>query len=698
MNNVPVRITLGDPEMNTAVAVAIGTAMAALIGIMAHLLVFRPLCHASPPSKVIGSVGVMIYLQAVAFVHFGTTQKADQGWSIFSRDKEPIRELSRVGSGLSGSNLWLALAGLVVTVAVWLVIRFTRFGLAARAVEENERGIALLGYSPDTIAGATWVMSAVLAGMVGMIFVGFTQPTNMTLLVVPALGAALVGNLTSLSGAALGGVGIAMIQSGGVWMAGRESWPDWLPAAGVRQVVPLLIVIAVLFLRGDRLPVRGSLVAGGQPRAPSAMNTNRMLGASVAFAAFVTIVGGWRMDTRPDHHPRRWHLHVVLVVLIGFPGQISLAQWSLAGLAAFAMIRLSADGTQIRPTDQLVNSGPGLPDPLAAFIAVAIAVIVGIVIGLPAVRVRGFQLAIISITAVIAIEDLLLGNAALMGAGAISNNPAPIPSWFGFYVGAQQRTETAEGVVVGTSNSLGYTVLVVIMAVALRARSDQPPAGSHRSAVPRGSGQRTGGGSDRHRRGCERSCSASPSHRVSPVSPACCSPTRCPAVTSTNFGLFSGLGFLAFVYIAGITTVPGAFVGGVLVAGGLLSALSGSDSGSAFIRYTPLLGAFGLLVAARMANGEGVLAVGGPARALARALERPDGRGGGVGPSGPHPGARSRWHRRCRLHRTWHPPHRPRGHSGRVRFSDSQAGFLPFADVLAGRRSRRLRRATSPTE
>lgn len=683
LNNLPVRITLGDPEMNTAVAVLVGTAMAALIGIMAHLLVFRPLRHASPLSKVIGSVGVMIYLQAVAFVHFGTTQKADQGWSIFSRDKEPVRNFLGLGLDYPVSNLWLALAGVVVTVVVWAVIRFTRFGLAARAVDENERGIAFLGYSPDAIAGATWVMSAVLAGMVGMIFVGFTQPTNMTLLVVPALGAALVGNLTSLTGAALGGVGIAMIQSGGVWIAGRESWPDWLPAAGVRQVVPLLIVIAVLFLRGDRLPVRGSLVAGGQPRAPSALHTKRMLGVSVAFAAFVTLVGGWRIDTGLTTTLVAGIFMLSLVVLIGFLGQISLAQWSLAGLAAFAMIRLSADGTQIRSTDQLVNSGPGLPDPLAALIAVAIAVVVGIVIGIPAVRVRGFQLAIISITAVIAIEDLVLGNAALMGAGAISNNPAPIPNWFGFYVGAQQRTDTAEGVVVGTSNSLGYTVLVVMMAVlcALAVTNLRQGLTGRRFLAVRANERAAAAiGIDVAANKLLGFAIASGLAGVSGVLFA----YKLPAVTSSNFGLFSGLGLLAFVYIAGITTVPGAFVGGVLVAGGLLSALSGSDSGSAFTRYTPLLGAFGLLVAARMANGEGVLR-------LADRRER----------------WREHWNDQKAEAEAWGP-------SGRIPvlvlggialadfvargilpialediqdefgFSDFQAGFLPFADVLAG--------------
>ena len=47
--------------------------MGALIGLMAHFLVFRPLRNAAPLGKVIGSVGVLLYLQGVAQLNFGGT-------------------------------------------------------------------------------------------------------------------------------------------------------------------------------------------------------------------------------------------------------------------------------------------------------------------------------------------------------------------------------------------------------------------------------------------------------------------------------------------------------------------------------------------------------------------------------------------------------------------------------------------------
>ncbi len=684
LNNLPVRITLGDAPLGTTFAVIVGLGMAALIGVMAHFLVFRPLRDASPLSKVIGSVGIMIYLQAIAFVHFGTTARRDPGWGVFNRDQDPIENFLGLGNTFPQGNLWLLAAGTIVVIVIWSLVRFSRFGLAARAVDENERGMALLGYSADAIAGTTWVISAVLAGIVGMIYVPFTQPANMTLLVVPALGAALVGNLTSITGAALGGLGIAMIQSGGVWMAGRDWWPDWAPAGGVRQVVPLLIVTIILFWRGDRLPVRGSRVVRGEPRAPVPQDPRRMLAIGLAIVAFLVLVGGWQIDTGLTTTLVAGIFMLSLVVLVGFLGQISLAQWSLAGLAAFLMIRLSADGTAIRPTDQLVNGGPGLPDPLAALLAIAIVVIVGIVIGLPAVRVRGFQLAVISITAVIAIEDLLLANVSLMGPGAISNNPAPIPEWFGVYVGAPQQIATDDGGFrVGTPDSLGYTVLVVAFAAlaALAVTNLRRGIVGRRFLAVRANERAAAAmGIDVPRSKLLGFAIASGLAGLAGV----LFTYKLPAVTAGNFGLFSGLSLLAFAYIAGITTVPGAFVGGILVSGGLLGAISGSEAGSPLVRYTPLIGAFGLLAAALMANGEGVLRL---ADRRARWRER--------------------WHDRPAELEAWGPAGRipvlviggiaaadfiARGIlpvalddiQDQFGFSDTQAGLIPFADVLAG--------------
>ena len=86
--------------------------------------------------------------------------------------KEPINNFLGLGENMPRLNLYLAGAAVLMGAAVWALLRFSRFGLATRAADENEKGASLLGYSPQRLAGLNWVLSAVLAGIVGVLFVG----------------------------------------------------------------------------------------------------------------------------------------------------------------------------------------------------------------------------------------------------------------------------------------------------------------------------------------------------------------------------------------------------------------------------------------------------------------------------------------------------------------------------------------------
>src|SRR3954468_23842631 len=95
--NVPVTITLSDSgSVNVWVALVVALLMGALIGVMAHFLVFRPLRNAAPLGKVIGSVGVLLYLQGVAQKHFGGSGR--QPRSIIP--DRPLRNFLKLGSAV----------------------------------------------------------------------------------------------------------------------------------------------------------------------------------------------------------------------------------------------------------------------------------------------------------------------------------------------------------------------------------------------------------------------------------------------------------------------------------------------------------------------------------------------------------------------------------------------------------------------
>src|SRR5205807_6328563 len=82
-----------------------------------------------------------------------------------------------------------------------------------------------------------------------------------------------------------------------------------------------------------------------------------------------------------------------LTVLTGYVGQVSLAQMSFAGIGAFMLSHLSQDW--------------GVPFPFSLLLGALAAVPVGIVIGLPALRVRGVNLAVITVAAAAALDALV---------------------------------------------------------------------------------------------------------------------------------------------------------------------------------------------------------------------------------------------------------------------------------------------------
>src|SRR5436190_15008039 len=262
----PTTVSFGGPlAVAPALVVTLGVSM--LMGALFHLLVFRPLRRAPVLAKVVASIGLMITLQAIVTLRFGGTPIAVQ--PILA--KQPV-DLPR---GITIPQDQLLLAGFVIVLAavLWAVFRFTRFGLATRAAAENEKGAIILGFSPDALGGINWVLSAVVAGLFGVLVASVNtsiDPITITLLIVPALAAALLGSFTSFGVTVAAGLGIAMTQSW-VQFLGTKTW---FPRAGdsafpgVTASVPFIVIVVALWLRGSSLPTRGSLESHRLPFAP----------------------------------------------------------------------------------------------------------------------------------------------------------------------------------------------------------------------------------------------------------------------------------------------------------------------------------------------------------------------------------------------------------------------------------------------
>ena len=346
--------------------------MAVGLGLGAHFLVFRPLRHAAPLGKVVASLGLALYLQGVALINFGNS--FPQPENIVP--EETIENFLGLGKPYPGSNLYVVGFAVLMGFVLWAAYRFFRFGLATRAAAGNEKGAVLLGFSPQTLAAINWVIASVLATLSVIIvgpIAGTITPVGLTALIVPALAAALIGGLRSIPIAVAGGLALGAVQTlldvkKGTWFTGSLEWMQ----TGVRNFLPLVVIIVVLYARGKSLPIRGAVE---EKRLPIAPEPKRVLEHAFFWVVVLTLMafvfedaGGRTRFANSIQTGLVISIVMLSIVLItGYTGQISLAQMSFAGIAAFVMARMMADGIG-RGSNLVPVDGPGFAWPIAGAI------------------------------------------------------------------------------------------------------------------------------------------------------------------------------------------------------------------------------------------------------------------------------------------------------------------------------------------
>ncbi|MGH9191945.1 MAG: ABC transporter permease [Acidimicrobiales bacterium] len=580
------RVHLGD-GLSTWPALAVGVATVALLGLILHLVVFRPLRSAPPLAKVVASVGVAVTLQALAVLRFGTGRRAVPP----ALPDDPVR----VGAlTFSRDRIWFAALVVAIAVMLWAYGRFTRAGLATRAAAESERGAILLGYSPDRLAAATWVLAAVVGGAVAVLVsptVGL-EPVSWTLMVVPGLACALVGRLTSVGVACVAGLALGAIESEITLLSAGDWWPDWA-TVGVAQTLPLLVIVAALFLLGRHLPARGAATADPLPPVPTPRVRPPVVGTLVAagVAALLLTEGSYRFGVITSMIVAL--LALSLVVLTGFVGQISLAQAAFAGSAGFVLSKI----------------GTGLPFPLPLLVAALAATALGLLVAVPALRVRGVQLAVVTLAAGVAIEQFVFQNPKLT---PTSGNLIPDPRIFGIDLAVRRGADLARW-------QFGILVLVVLALAAL-AVANLGRSGTGRGLLAVRSNERAAAsvGVDV---AAAKLIAFGMSAFLAGLGGALIGYSR-GQLSATSFGVSVSLTLLAFAYLGGITSIGGALVAGTLAPLGIGYVVldRAADLGEHYLLVSGVL-----LVATAILNPGGI--AGGVRRRVAALSPRPRARG-----------------------------------------------------------------------
>jgi sulfate-transporting ATPase len=526
-------------------AVLITLAISAVMGALAYLLIFRPLRNHRPVAKAVASIGLMGLLTAIVTYQVGTA--VVQVNPIF-----PQNHVSFLGVNISVDRLLLAATIIGLGIVLTVLFRFTRFGLATRASAETEVGALVSGLSPDRIALINWIISFVVCGIAGILIAPLVPlvPGTYTLFIVPALAAAVVGRFHSLGWAITAGLGIGALESLSVYLNGVH--PDF--PAGAGELIPLVLVLVVLAFRGQTMPSRGTLVQvtlGRAPR-PHWRLATAVIGTAVGVGAIYFFTGNDRAALYTSMITGV--ITLSLVVVTGYTGQISLAQLTFAGVSAYILSTFA--------------SSWGIPFPIAPILAALVAAAAGVVIGIPALRVRGLMLGVVTLTFAAGVEAIWFNNNSIDG-GA-SGLAIPTPRLFGMDLSIGSGKDFPRP-------AFGILCLVVLVLVALGVswlRTSR--LGSAMLAV----------------RADERSAAAAGINvvKVKLIAFAIAAfiaglggsllAYQLGNVTFQDFDAFLGLVTFSVVVVAGITSVSGGILAGIISAGGILVAVISSGVGS----------------------------------------------------------------------------------------------------------------------
>ena len=212
--------TLG---FNLPFSILCGIGIAGILGYGIEKVVYRPLRarKASSMTLLIASLGVLSVIQAIIAMLFSSQ------FHTLSRTASTARVFSVAGGAITETQVLILAAVLCIMTGLILVMRYTRFGKAVKAISDDEEVAQIVGIDSEKIIGRVFFIGAAIAGVAG-IATGFDtglQPTLGLSILLKGIIAAVVGGLGNTYGGVAGAFLLAAIETLGAWQFSGE-WRD----------------------------------------------------------------------------------------------------------------------------------------------------------------------------------------------------------------------------------------------------------------------------------------------------------------------------------------------------------------------------------------------------------------------------------------------------------------------------------------
>ena len=401
---------------------------------------------------------------------------------------------------------------------------------------------------------ACWnhLLATIIAGALGVLAASITQlnTSSLPLQVVPALAAVLFAQFTSFWIAAVAGLAIGMAENILYYMQTQSWFPTdgGVVLPGIQPLLVFIVIVIAMFWRGTTLPSRGALIEQRLPIVPRAHRLLRSALIATMVCVVALILFPYDLRQALINTLIGAMICLSLVVITGFVGQISLVQLALAGVAGFTLSHLASDH--------------GVAFPIAPLVGALGATLLGLLVAISAVRVRGVSLAIVTLGAAVAIEQFVFLNRTW--GGGSSSSPVPPPTLWGLDLGPNASFRGLDGDI--PSPVFGFVVVGLMLLMGLAVASLRRASLGQQMLAVR-SNERAAAAAGINVRNVKLTAFGCSSF-IAGIAGAMYG-YNFGSVTVGRFSALTALGLIAFAYVGGITMVSGAIIAGLISTGAL---------------------------------------------------------------------------------------------------------------------------------
>jgi branched-chain amino acid transport system permease protein len=392
-----------DWDMGTWPALIIVLAVfAPLFGILIEKVLMRPLAGKPTGVSLVVTVGLLVLLYGIATSIWPGTETRRVA-EFFQGDRYRVFSVN-----VSAHQIIVLLVTLAVAAGLRFVLFRSRVGVAMRAVVDNPELAALNGALPERVSQLAWVMGSVMASLAGVLIAPGRSYSHLflTLLVVNGYAAAILGRLASLPLTFVGALALGLGESYLIGYGSRYDFGTGIIGTGgvlpeLFPVLPTVFLFAVIVaLPQTRLRV-GRLVGARTPRVPGLTASGVW---SVVFIALAGVATAFLSPSQLFNASSGMVVAMVmlsLVVLVGYAGQVSLCQYTFVGIGAATMGKYFASGS-----------------PLGVVAATVAAAAFGALVALPALRLRDIYLALATVAFAVFGEKVIFDHPRVFDRGA----------------------------------------------------------------------------------------------------------------------------------------------------------------------------------------------------------------------------------------------------------------------------------------